>query len=201
LVREAKRLGIKVLTLFSFSSMNWGRPSAEVADLMELFQQYLEEQLPELLENGIQLRAIGERSYLPQRLRDTLARVESATAHLKEMKLILAVSYDGRRDMVTAVKRLTALAARGLLLPADVNEPSLMEALSTGGLPEVDLLIRSSGEQRLSGFLPMEAAYAELIFLEKHWPDFKEEDLQAALLEFQQRQRRFGLVAEQWVAL
>ncbi len=116
------------------------------------------------------------------------------------MSLVLAVSYDGRRDMVRAVQKLTLEAARGEILPADIDEVQVMRALSTRNLPDVDLLIRTSGELRLSGFLPLEACYAELYFVDKLWPDFQEEDLEAAIEDFENRQRRFGLLSDQVAA-
>lgn len=196
-VRHARRLGVETLTLFAFSSLNWGRPSDEVADLMGLLLRFLDEEKQELLDRDIRLTAIGEREYLPSPVRQALAEVEMATARCRGMTLVLAVSYDGRRDLVDAVRRLTDLACRGQLLPADVTEQQIMSALSTRRLPDVDLLIRTSGEQRLSGFLPLEACYAELYFVDKLWPDFEEADLDRAIAEFTGRQRRFGLTPAQ----
>ena len=196
-VRHARRLNIECLTLFAFSSLNWGRPTREVADLMELLLDFLKGERQELLDNDIRLTAIGEREYLPASVRAALTQVENDTAHCRSMDLVLAVSYDGRRDMVRAVKRLATLAASGQLLPADISESHLMEALSTRQLPDVDLLIRTSGELRMSGFLPIEACYAELYFLDKLWPDFDEADLEAALEEYARRHRRFGVIGDQ----
>ncbi len=197
IVRHARKSGVETLTLFAFSSLNWGRPSDEVADLMELLLRFLDEEKQELIDRDIRLTAIGERDYLPSSVRTALADVELATARCRTMTLVLAVSYDGRRDMVAAVRRLTDLAARGQLLPADVSEQQIMGALSTRRLPDVDLLVRTSGEQRLSGFLPLEACYAELYFIDKLWPDFSEDDLERAMDVYAQRQRRFGLTAAQ----
>ncbi|MEE2786285.1 MAG: polyprenyl diphosphate synthase [Myxococcota bacterium] len=196
-VRHARKLNIECLTLFAFSSLNWGRPTKEVADLMALLLDFLESERQEMLDNDIRLTAIGEREYLPGPVRAALARVEADTAHCRSMDLVLAVSYDGRRDMVRAAKRLAALAASGQLLPADVSEAHVMNALSTREMLDVDLLIRTSGELRMSGFLPLEACYAELYFTDKLWPDFTEADLDAAIAEYARRQRRFGLVLDQ----
>jgi len=197
-VRRAHELGLEYLTLFAFSTLNFGRPSEEVQALMELLKAYLSAELPELIERKIRLKVIGELEFLPRELREQIAEVERLTRREGPvMTLTLAVSYDGRRDVVRATRHLVQLARRGELLPADVGEDTLIGALSTAETPEVDLLIRTSGERRLSGFLPLEACYAELIFLEKPWPDFTPRDLDEALAAFAQRQRRFGLTDAQ----
>jgi undecaprenyl diphosphate synthase len=200
IVRHARSLDLDCLTLFAFSSLNWGRPTDEINDLMDLLLEFLFSERQELLENGIRLRAIGERDFLPSSVRAALTQVESDTAACDEMELVLAVSYDGRRDMVRAARRLAQMAKNGEILPADLTETQLMAALSTGSLPDVDLLIRTSGELRTSGFLPLEACYAELYFLETLWPDFAEEHLNAAIAEYERRQRRFGLTSDQLAA-
>jgi undecaprenyl diphosphate synthase len=192
-VRHARQRGVEVLTLFAFSSLNWGRPTDEVRELMALLEAFLNDEEAELVQNDIRLECIGEREFLPGSVRALLARVEAATAHCRSMKLVLAVSYDGRRDLIRAVQRLTALASQGSLLPADVTEPQVMAALSTRSLPDVDLLVRTSGEKRLSGFLPMEACYAELVFVDVLWPDFTAVDFDACVAEYRHRERRFGL--------
>ena len=192
-VRHARAEGVKVLTLFAFSSLNWGRPTDEVRELMALLEAFLTDEEAELVQNDIQLVSIGEREFLPSRVRNLLTKVEQATAHCGAMKLVLAVSYDGRRDLIRAIQHLTALASKGELLPADVTEPQVMRALSTRALPDVDLLVRTSGEKRLSGFLPMEACYAELVFVDVLWPDFTTADFDACVAEYRHRERRFGL--------
>ena len=197
IVQHAYQLKIPHLTLFAFSSLNWGRPSSEVQALMELLYQFLEEQAPTLIEQGIRLQAIGERELLPRFIRDLLSRIEKESAAGTTMCLTLAISYDGRRDLVKATKALVELARKGELLGADVHEQLVMSHLSTGSYHDVDLLIRTSGERRLSGFLPLEACYAELIFLDKMWPDFTCQDLENALQEYALRQRRFGLTKPQ----
>ena len=199
IVRHARRLEIDCLTLFAFSSLNWGRPSTEINDLMDLLLEFLYSERQELLDNGIRLRAIGERDFLPSSVRAALAQVELDTAGCRDMELVLAVSYDGRRDMVRAARRLAQMAQNGDLLPADLDETQLMQALSTRELPDVDLLIRTSGELRTSGFLPLEACYAELYFVDTLWPDFDAEHLDQALVEYGRRQRRFGLTSDQMV--
>jgi undecaprenyl diphosphate synthase len=196
-VRHARRLGIRYLTLFAFSTLNWARPHEEVRELMLLLENFLRDEREELLENGIRLMAIGERELLPSQVRQVLEETEAATAHCKDMVLVLAVSYDGRRDLVRAVRQITDLASRGELLPADVSEELIANSLSTAHIPDVDLLVRTSGEIRLSGFLPFEACYAELFFTETHWPDFGEAELDEALAAYAGRQRRFGLIDAQ----
>lgn len=195
--RAAKSRGVKHLTLFAFSSLNWGRPTQEVNALMDLLCHFLESQETSMVEEGIALKGIGERSFLPKKVRSLLERVEQKTSKNQEFVLNLAMSYDGRRDLVKATQQLVSLACQGLLLPADVQEELIMKRLATGDTPDVDLLIRTSGEQRLSGFLPIEACYAELVFIDKLWPDFSSQDLDKALDEFEHRQRRFGLTGHQ----
>ena len=199
-VRHARKLGVRSLTLFAFSSLNWGRPTDEVSALMDLLMDFLESEQVEMLKNDIKLTAIGEREFLPPRVRNQLESVEAATAKCEGMSLVLAVSYDGRRDIVRAVQQLTMEASKGEILPADIDEVKVMRALSTRHLPDVDLLIRTSGELRLSGFLPLEACYAELYFVDKLWPDFQEQDLEEAIADFERRQRRFGLLSDQVTA-
>lgn len=195
--RHARARGIRYLTLFAFSSLNWGRPSAEVGALMDLLCSFLTEQEEELIQEGIRLRGIGEREMLPVHVRELLERVERNTAHNNKLLLSLAISYDGRRDLVRAAQQLVALAQKGLLLPADVHEELILNELSTQDSPDVDLVIRTSGERRLSGFLPIEACYAELVFIDKLWPEFTTDDLDEALSEYELRQRRFGLTGHQ----
>ncbi len=195
--RAVRQRGITHLTLFAFSSLNWGRPSSEVQALMDLLCHFLESQEIEMIAEGIRLKGIGERAMLPANVLQLLERVERNTMHNEAMILNLAISYDGRRDLVRATKQLVSLACQGQLLPADVREELIMTELSTGALPDVDLLIRTSGERRLSGFLPVEACYAELVFIEKMWPEFTTDDLDEAIDEFDHRQRRFGLTGHQ----
>jgi undecaprenyl diphosphate synthase len=164
---------------------------------MGLLYQFLETQAQSLIDQGIRVEAIGERELLPRLVRDLLNDLETRSAGGRTMLLTLALSYDGRRDLLKATKALVDLARKGNLLPADVHEELLMSHLSTGKYQEVDLLIRTSGERRLSGFLPLEACYAELIFLDKMWPEFTSDDLDEALTEYALRQRRFGLTEAQ----
>lgn len=197
IVRSVRRKEIPFLTLFALSTLNWGRPTEEINALLDLLHHFLNDQEQEMIDQGIQLKGIGDRSFLPFYLQQLLAKVEKSTAKGQKMILTLAVSYDGRRDVVQAAQKLVSLAQKGTLVAADVGEELFMNHLSTAHQPEVDLLIRTSGERRLSGFLPLEACYAELIFIQKLWPDFTTEDLNQALVEYEQRQRRFGLTRQQ----
>jgi undecaprenyl diphosphate synthase len=196
-VTAARQLGLGALTLFAFSQQNWGRPSPEVAQLMALFAAFLVRERSELVRTGVRLRAIGERGRLPPELQAELAATERATAGGGALTLSVAVSYGGREDLVRAARGLVEAACAGTLAPAAVDEAALGGALSTAGLPPVDLVIRTSGEQRLSNFLLWEAAYAELYFTPCLWPDFGATELGAALASYDRRERRFGLVAEQ----
>ncbi len=197
IVKYSRLIGIEHLTLFAFSAMNWGRPTEEIEALMQLLQRFLEDEESMMIKENIRLIGIGDREFLPVHILKLLDQVERNTAHCKGMILTLAVSYDGRRDLVQAVQKLVLLAQKGALHSADVGENLIMNHLSTKHSPDVDLLIRTSGEQRLSGFLPFEACYAELSFIDKLWPDFQVEDLKQALEQYANRERRFGLTSQQ----
>jgi undecaprenyl diphosphate synthase len=189
--RTARRVGIQALTLYAFSTENWARPEEEVGALMELLADYLESELPEMMENAIRLNAIGDLARLPPGVRDRLAAVRKATAGNAGMILTLALSYGGRQEIVQAAQR--AAAVRGAALQAEDLEAELW----TAGLPELDLLVRTSGERRISNFLLWQCAYAEMHFSEVLWPDFRDEALLGAVEDFQGRQRRFGLTGAQ----
>jgi undecaprenyl diphosphate synthase len=196
-VTAARKLGVQALTLYAFSEQNWGRPSGEVQHLMSLMRAYLRRERQELQQNGVRLRLIGDRARLPPEVRCELDATEAATATNTALLLTLAVSYGAREDLVQAARALAVAAQRGQLSPDTISEVSLAAALTTHGLPPVDLVVRTSGEHRLSNFLLWEAAYAELYFTPVLWPDFGEDLLRAALQAYSGRQRRFGLVAEQ----
>jgi undecaprenyl diphosphate synthase len=185
--RTARRLGVSALTLYAFSSENWGRPEPEVAALMELLADFLEAERPEMMQNGIRLNAIGELERLPEDVGRRLARVREETAENAGMTLTLALSYGGRQEIAAAARR--AAAARGTSLTVE----DLEAGLYTAGLPDLDLLVRTSGERRISNFLLWQCAYAELYFSEVLWPDFRDEELCRAIADFQGRERRFGL--------
>jgi len=188
--RQARKLGLEALTLYAFSAQNWARPDEEVAALMQLLAEYLDSERGEIMENRIRLNAIGEVDRLPSFVRERLDAVMRLSARNEGMVLTLALSYGGREEILQAA-RAAAKASPAL------DAASMEAALWTAGLPELDLLVRTSGEQRISNFLLWQAAYAELHFTEVLWPDFRELELLAAVAEFQTRQRRFGLTAAQ----
>jgi undecaprenyl diphosphate synthase len=196
-VRAAREIGVGALTLYAFSSQNWQRPPEEVATLMQLLHQYVIEERAEIMDNGIRLIAIGEVDRLPSFVLDPLEELMQDSAGNRDMTLCLALSYGGRESIVEAARAMCELAARGALKPDEVTEEKFSAALQTGPLPKLDLLVRTSGEERLSNFLLWEAAYAELYFTDTYWPDFGRDELEKALASFTQRERRFGLTREQ----
>jgi len=191
--RAARRLGLEALTLYAFSMQNWSRPADEVEALMLLLVEFLEKEQQELLANAIRLNAIGDLARLPASVRDRLEAVRRATAGGQAMTLTLALSYGGREELVHAAQ---VAAASG----RPIDEAAMEAGLWTHGLPDLDLLVRTSGERRISNFLLWQAAYAELYFTDTHWPAFDERELLTAVADFQARQRRFGLTAEQIAA-
>jgi undecaprenyl diphosphate synthase len=196
-VRASRELGLKALTLYAFSSQNWERPMEEVRALMELLRDYLIEERAEIMDNEIRLATIGDRSRLPEFVRDPLEALIRDSADNNKMTLCLALSYGGRESIVAAARRLAEAVVRGELHPSDIDAHNFAEELSTRILPELDLVIRTSGEQRLSNFLLWEAAYAELFFTDTLWPDFSRATLYQAIEVFQTRERRFGLTSDQ----
>jgi undecaprenyl diphosphate synthase len=193
--RQARKLGLQALTLYAFSAQNWGRPDEEVGALMELLAEYLDSERGEIMENRIRLNAIGDLDRLPPLVRDRLDAVRALSAGNGGMVLTLALSYGGREEILHAAGRAAAAGRPGGATALD--EGAFAAGLWTAGLPELDLVVRTSGERRLSNFLLWQAAYAELHFTEALWPDFRELDLLSAVAEFQTRERRFGLTAEQ----
>ncbi|WP_242346787.1 isoprenyl transferase [Anaeromyxobacter terrae] len=189
--RAARRIGVEALTLYAFSAENWARPDEEVGALMSLLAEFLESERAEMMQNGIRLNAIGELDRLPDVVREKLASVRAETAANTGMTLTLALSYGARQELVQAARR--AAAAKGAELDAD----DLEAALWTAGLPELDLLVRTSGERRISNFLLWQCAYAELYFSDVLWPDFRDRELFRAIEDFQGRERRFGLTGAQ----
>ncbi|MGH8267575.1 MAG: polyprenyl diphosphate synthase [Steroidobacteraceae bacterium] len=194
-VEECTRLGVGALTLFAFSSENWGRPAQEVGSLMGLFLEALDREIGELHRQGARVRFIGERRSLSVRLQARIAAAEERTAGNRGLALQIAVSYGGRWDIIQAAQNLARECSSGAMRPEDISEERFGEALALAGLAEVDLLIRTGGEHRISNFLLWNLAYAELYFTERLWPDFAVGDLQEALAFFASRERRFGLRA------
>ena len=196
-VRLARELGIQVLTLYAFSQENWNRPRDEVSALMDLLVDYLESELAELLGNRIALRTIGDTDRLPDKVKIRLMETVSKTSVNKEMILNLALSYGGRSEIVRAAKILAGRCLSGEIKLSDIDERLFAGCLYTAGLPDPDLVIRTSGEERLSNFLLFQAAYAEIYVTSTLWPDFAKDDFLAALSEYVKRERKFGLTAEQ----
>jgi undecaprenyl diphosphate synthase len=196
-VRAAREIGLKALTLYAFSAQNWRRPNEEVGLLMQLLHDYLIEERSEIMENGIRLTAIGQVSRLPGFVREPLDALISDSANNLGMTLCLALSYGGRESIVEAASALAQKVVSGEISAADISENMFSEALQTGHLPQLDLLIRTSGEQRLSNFMLWEASYAELCFTETLWPEFGREHLLTCLEQYGNRERRFGLTGDQ----
>jgi len=194
-IRAAKDAGIRYLTLFGFSAENWQRPESEVRDLMALLRFYLVNDIQELVDNGVKLSVIGDRSRLPQ---DTVALIEDAehrTGNNQSLSLTIALSYGSRQELVDATRRLAEQASVGALSPEDIDETLVGQQLYTRDIPDPDLLIRTSGEQRISNFLLWQLAYTELIFTETRWPDFGGAELFDAVHEYRRRERRYGALA------
>jgi undecaprenyl diphosphate synthase len=191
-VRAAGRLGIGYLTLYAFSSENWSRPAAEVSFLMKLLESSVEEELPGLLDNNVRLRALGDLTSLDDGVRRSVERAIHATERNTGLTLLIALNYGGRRELVRAVRAVAESVARGALAPGAIDESTIAGALDTAGVPDPDLLIRTSGEYRLSNFLLWQVAYTELLVLPTLWPDFSPRDLYGAVAEYQRRSRRFG---------
>lgn len=200
IVEETRRQGIRYLTLFSFSSENWGRQAAEVEGLMSLFKQYLESELDGLNKNGIRLRALGDLDRLPASVKDALARDLNETEKNIGLDLILAVSYGSRDEIVSAARKLATEVRDGSIDVNDIDKASFARALWTSDIPDPDLLIRTSGEMRISNFLLYQLAYAEIVVAPELWPDFHEESYLRCLDEYSQRERRYGLTSEQIAA-
>jgi len=191
-VEAARELGVSYLTLYAFSSENWKRPAGEVTDLMGLLRLYLRNEVNNLHKNGIRLKVIGDRSRLGADIVRLIKDSEAKTAGNTALTLLLALSYGGRQELVAAARDLARDVAEGRLSPEAVDEDAINARLSTAGIPDPDLIIRTSGEQRISNFLLWQGAYAELVFMDTLWPDFGRTELEAAIREFHGRDRRFG---------
>lgn len=200
-VREAltaaTELGVRYLTLYAFSTENWNRPKEEVDALMDLLVGTMVKELDELSTNGVRLNAIGDLESLPESCREALQEGMDRTVKNDRITLTLALSYSSRWEILRMVRKLADKAANAALEPGSINERTIAEHLCTSGMPDPELLIRTSGEQRVSNFLLWQIAYAELWFTQVLWPDFRKEHLFQAVYDFQNRERRFGLVSEQ----
>lgn len=197
ITRASRELGIEALTLYAFSSQNWQRPAEEVGGLMQLLREYLIGERSEILDNAIRLDAIGDVEKLPAIVREPLDELRAVSAANHGMTLTLALSYGGRESIARAVRAVARDAAAGTLSPDDIDVDRFAGYLPTSRLPAVDLLIRSSGEQRISNFMLWEIAYAELVFVDVLWPEFRREHLYACLEQYAARERRFGLTSGQ----
>jgi undecaprenyl diphosphate synthase len=191
-VQGAAELGIGYLTLFGFSSENWSRPAAEIDDLMQLLRFYLEREIEELHRNGIRLSVIGDRQRLSPAIVRLIENAETMTSANARMRLTMALSYGGRAEITAATRRIAMDVAAGRIAADRVDEDLVQRYLFTADMPDPDLVIRTSGEKRFSNFLLWQSAYSELVFVEKHWPEFGKEDLAAAIQEFSGRERRYG---------
>ncbi|MEP1231589.1 MAG: isoprenyl transferase [Litorimonas sp.] len=190
-VEDASKLGVKCLTLYSFSTENWTRPKSEITALLNLLKQYVETDLAKLDENNVRVRILGSRAGLSDELLELIDRVELTTQNNDKFSLNIAFNYGGRDEIVRAVSR----AIQDGIKADDITEAALERYLDTYGLPDPDLVIRTSGERRISNFLLWQAAYAEFVFTDVLWPDFTHEDLSQAIAEYQMRERRFGNIA------
>jgi undecaprenyl diphosphate synthase len=196
-VRAAGDMGIRCLTIFSFSSENWQRPASEVRDLMGLLRLFIRKDLAELHSSGVRVRVIGERADLDPDIRRLLEEAEELTRLNTKLRLVVAFNYGGRDEIARAVRRISEKVASGVLAPAAITEELIGQHLDAPEIADPDLIIRTSGEQRLSNFLLWQAAYSELVFTPVYWPDFDRAALQSAIEEYRRRERRFGgLVAK-----
>ena len=192
IIRETSDLGIEALSLYAFSTENWRRSPQEVAALMGLLLEYFTSEIDELDEKNVRIRILGDKDGMPDKQRAALINAEARTRDNTGLNLNLAINYGGRAELARAARLLAEKAVRGEIAPEDIGESALANELYTAGLPDVDLLIRTSGEMRLSNFLLYQCAYAEFLFPETLWPDFGLEDYHAALAAFAGRDRRFG---------
>ena len=196
-VESCAKLGIENLTLYAFSTENWKRPKLEVDTLMRLLVSSLKKEIKTLQDNNIKLNAIGSLKNLPKKVHNELLDVIEKTAHNSRMTLTLALSYGSREELVSAVTEISDKVKNNIISRENIDESLINEHLYTQNLPDVDLLIRTSGEQRISNFLLWQIAYAELYFIDVLWPDFSQEHLVEAIKEYQKRERRFGKTSEQ----
>lgn len=191
-IAGARLCGVRYLTIYAFSTENWQRPAEEVAMLMNLMEQAIAKYADQLAEEGVKVTTIGDLSVLSPRLQKKIANATARTAGGDQLQLLVALNYGGRQEIARAAKRLAVMAKNGEIDPEAIDEKNVAGELYTAGIPDPELLIRTSGEERLSNFLLWQLAYAEFLFLPKYWPDFTREDFQSAVQTFRQRNRRFG---------
>lgn len=197
IVEGSVELGLEYLTLYAFSTENWDRPEPEVTGLMELLVDNMRKETPVLKKNNIKLHVIGDMQMLPEHARNELLEVLAETKDNTGMNLIMALSYSSRWELVNAVKNIAADVQAGKIEPASITQDTLQAYLTTSAFPDPELMIRTSGEYRISNFLLYQLAYAELYFTNVRWPDFRKENLYEAIIDFQGRERRFGKISEQ----
>lgn len=191
-IKAALRNGVRYLTLYAFSTENWGRPAEEVNALMELFCKSVMDETPELVEQGVRVKTIGRRDRFSAKVCEHLAKIEGETSVGNKLTLVLAFDYSSRDEITSAVRRIAERAAKGELNPENVTENEVSESLYTAGIPDPDFIIRTSGECRLSNFLLWQASYAEMYFPQTLWPDFGQEEFDKAMEVFATRERRYG---------
>ena len=192
IAKAAKKMGLKYMTVYAFSTENWQRDKSEVESLMNLLRQYLDNGFKELQENNARIIFIGEREMLAADIQAKMAKIESESAKNNDVTLCVALSYGGRQEIAAAARKLAQKVKDGLLEPADITPQVMNDALYTAGIPDPDLLIRTSGEERLSNFLPWQSAYTELYFSETLWPDFSAAELEDIIKKYELRERRYG---------
>ena len=197
IAEEAAPLGIRYLTLYTFSTENWNRPQEEVDALMHLISIAIERETPDLVRNNVRLKIIGDTKTVPDYALDRLRRCEETTASCTGMWMVLAISYSSRWEITDAVKRIAAEAAEGKIDTDSIDEATISSHLATAGIPDPDLMIRTGGDCRVSNYLLWQIAYSELIFTDTFWPDYTKEDFCDAILRYQSRERRFGKTSEQ----
>ncbi len=197
IVEGCAELGIQYLTLYAFSTENWDRPQHEVSGLMELLVDTIKNEVPTLNKNNIKLHVIGDMDMLPPSARQELKEALGETASITGLNLVMALSYSSRWELVNAVKNIAVDVKKGKVQPEDITQDTLQKYLSTSQFPDPELMIRTSGEYRISNFLLYQLAYAELYFTNTRWPDFRKDNLYEAIIDFQNRERRFGKTSDQ----
>ncbi len=191
-VQSAAEMGVRYLTLYGFSSENWKRPAAEISDLMGLLRYYLRSEVAYLHENEIRLRVIGDRQRLDSDIVSLIEEAERRTEDNRALTLVIALSYGGREEITAATRRVAEAVAAGTLRPEEIDESTVSQHLFTADIPDPDVLIRTSGEQRISNFLLWQSAYTEFIFVDTLWPDFSRKDFEESIREYHRRERRYG---------